>query len=127
MEQARKSGKGDATIKIMNTPEREIHPIPIDHKPEQLEGGNAFQELGIRPTQVHPPTIQDPNGQIVAQSSNPIIDPNNQDHIVTVPVDLDTAENLSHGKADDSSTWFGAFVVRTIHRAIKAGFQVFVK
>jgi len=111
----------------MNTPERERQPIPIEHKPEQLEGNNAFQELGIRPTPVHPPTIQDQNGQIIAQNVNPTPDPNNQDHVVTVPVDLDTAENLSHGKIDDASTWFGVFIVRTIHRALRAGFQVFVK
>lgn len=111
----------------MNTPEREPRPIIVEQKPEQLEGNSAFQELGIRPTPVHPPTINDQNGATIAQSSNPQLDPNNLSHVVTVPVDLNTAEQMSHGKADDASTWFGAFIVRTIHRALKAGMQVFVK
>jgi len=113
----------------MTAPELEKPVVPeaiqIVQESFTPEQEKHLQEYGI---QVRPQAMQNvtnAQGQVIAQST----DPANQAQTmiqVAVPVDQPTAENWSKGSINDSQTWYGVKIIRTIKQALHNSWKLVI-
>lgn len=113
----------------MTTPEieKQSMPEPIQQVQENFspEQEKHLQEHGIevRPTAMQ--NVTDDQGQVIAQST----DPANQSQStpqVTIPVDQTTAQTWSKGSINDSQTWYGVKIIRTIKQALHNSWKLVI-
>lgn len=113
----------------MTNPEIEKQAIP--ESIQQVQEGFSpetekhLQEFGVEVRPQNAATLTDDQGNVIAQST--AADDQAQNNIqVSVPVDENTAESWSHGSINDSQTWLGVRIARTIKQALHNGWKLVV-
>jgi hypothetical protein len=113
----------------MTTPEIEKQKVPesIQRVQESFspEQEKRLQEYGVEVRPQNAGNLTDDQGNIIAQST--ATDDQAQSNIkVSVPVDDATAQTWSHGSINDSQTWLGVRIIRTIKQALHNGWKLVV-
>ncbi|OGM02458.1 hypothetical protein A2115_02710 [Candidatus Woesebacteria bacterium GWA1_41_8] len=103
----------------MPTPEE--GPKDIEVRPEQMDiPPEVERATGAQTTQYTPPKPPtDDAGQPLVQPTD------DQGNSIVIPADQNQLTAWSKGDPDDSLTWFGAFWLRLIRKAVHFGWRVF--
>jgi len=103
----------------MTTPEVPKNQIPeVQVIPEAPQIPESL-EKGAPQAQTTPqafPQVADDKGLIQT--------PENQEVVVKIPKNQETLKDLAKGSTDDASTWWGAYFIRAILKAIHFGKRV---
>jgi hypothetical protein len=103
-------------------PEREPQVRPVEERPEEM------QPLTIERKEVATPVPTSFKQQVTGKSGqNLITTPQNQTIAITLPVQEEKLKEVAKGSIDDSSTWFAAFWLRLIKKAVHFGWQIISK
>jgi len=88
----------------------------------QVEG---ISPLMIERKEVVTPTTTVFKAQVKDDQGQPLIEtPENKEITVEIPADGAALQNYSKGSSDDSLTWFAAFWLRIIKKAIGFGWKI---
>lgn len=106
---------------MAQTPEREKPKVPegvVEH-PETVEIPPHIEKGGVAPSATHVTAqVSDDSGQPLIQT------PASQKVTIQVPAAQDQLEDWSHGAPSSSLTWFAAFWLRLIKKALRFGWKV---
>lgn len=103
-------------------PEREPQTKPVEVRPEEM------QPLTIERKEVASPVPVAFRKQVTGSSGqNLITTPQNQTITITLPAQQEQLAQAAKGSVDDSSTWFAAFWLRLIKKAVHFGWQIISK
>ena len=106
---------------MATSPEREKSATPegVKEVPESLEIPPHIEREGVSPTQTQVTAqVTDDKGQGLIQT------PASQNVTIQIPATEDQLEDWSHGSPSSSLTWFAAFWLRLIKKAIHFGWKV---
>lgn len=99
-------------------PEREPHKsvqeFQEDASPLRIEKKEVVTPVPSQFTQ----KVTDDSGQVLTQS------PKTKTVAITLPKDQEQLKNLSKGKITESITWFAAYWLRMIKKAVHFGWQI---
>jgi hypothetical protein len=103
-------------------PEREPQVRPVEERPEEM------QPLTIERKEVATPVPTAFKHQVTGNAGqNLITTPQNQTIAITLPTQQEQLTQAAKGSVDDSSTWFAAFWLRLIKKAVHFGWQIISK
>ena len=93
---------------------------PAQEVPEQVEIPRELEEAtGVQAVPHQPQPLQQ-KGKIVAQPMIPARDPSGSS--ITIPAhDEKELEQMAKGDLESSETWFGAYWLYRLHKAIRSG------
>jgi len=102
--------------------EREKPAVPkeVEHRPEEMPAVSPeLKEAGVQTTKAQVTAqVTDDSGRQLIQT------PTSQNVTIQIPATEDQLEDWSHGSPASSLTWFAAFWLRLIKKAIHFGWKV---